>query len=55
MRRGSRVDVTDREGVAAALKKVRQEFGPIGIVVTSTGIDENAPVADITAEAWLGC
>jgi 2-hydroxycyclohexanecarboxyl-CoA dehydrogenase len=49
---GVQADVTDRQRVAAALDEIRQEFGPIGIVVTSAGIDENAAFADITAEAW---
>ena len=49
---GVQADVTDRERVVAALDEVRREFGPISIVITSAGIDENAAVGDITAEAW---
>jgi 2-hydroxycyclohexanecarboxyl-CoA dehydrogenase len=46
------VDVTDRVAVASAVDLVRTAFGPIGIVVTSAGIDESAAVTDITEESW---
>lgn len=46
------VDVTDRAAMVAAIDEVRTAFGPIGIVVTSAGIDESAAVTDITAESW---
>jgi 2-hydroxycyclohexanecarboxyl-CoA dehydrogenase len=46
------VDVTDRAGVDDAMAKVRSEFGPIEIVVTSAGLDEFQSFTDITADAW---
>jgi NAD(P)-dependent dehydrogenase (short-subunit alcohol dehydrogenase family) len=48
----NRVDVSDRAAVDEAMAKVRSEFGPIEILVTSAGIDEFAPFTDITPEAW---
>lgn len=49
---GLPTDVTDRAAVATALQSVRQQLGPIAMVITSAGIDEMAPVTDITADAW---
>ncbi len=46
------VDVSDRAAVDDALTKVRGELGPIGVMVTSAGIDEFQPFTDITPEAW---
>jgi len=46
------VDVADRAAVDDALARVRRELGPIGIMVTSAGIDEFRPFTDITPEAW---
>jgi NAD(P)-dependent dehydrogenase (short-subunit alcohol dehydrogenase family) len=46
------VDVTDRGAVDKALNSVREIFGPIEIMITSAGIDESAPICDITLEAW---
>ena len=46
------VDVTDRNAVDKALNSVREIFGPIEIMITSAGIDESAPICDITIEAW---
>jgi NAD(P)-dependent dehydrogenase (short-subunit alcohol dehydrogenase family) len=49
---GFAVDVTDRAAVDEALAKVRNELGPLEIMVTSAGIDEFRPFTDITIEAW---
>ena len=49
---GVKVDVTDRAAVDDAMSKVRGEFGPIEIIVTSAGIDEFESFTDITIEAW---
>lgn len=46
------VDVADRAAVDDALAKVRSDFGPIEIMVTSAGIDEFKPFAEITSETW---
>jgi NAD(P)-dependent dehydrogenase (short-subunit alcohol dehydrogenase family) len=46
------VDVSDRASVAAAFDRIRTEIGPVGILVTSAGIESFTPVLDITAEGW---
>jgi len=48
----SAVDVSDRRAVDEALDKVRSEFGPIEIMVTSAGITGFEPFTDITLDAW---
>ncbi len=49
---GVATDVADRGAVDAALDKVRAELGPIGIMVTSAGLDAFAAFTDITLETW---
>jgi 2-hydroxycyclohexanecarboxyl-CoA dehydrogenase len=49
---GYGVDVADRAAVERAYGAVRDEHGPITIVVTSAGIEAFDPAADITAEKW---
>jgi 2-hydroxycyclohexanecarboxyl-CoA dehydrogenase len=49
---GVEADVSDRAAVDAALDKVRAELGPIGIMVTSAGLDSFEPFTDITLESW---
>jgi 2-hydroxycyclohexanecarboxyl-CoA dehydrogenase len=46
------VDVSDRAAVDDALTRVRGELGPVGIVVTSAGLDEFQSFTDITIDAW---
>jgi 2-hydroxycyclohexanecarboxyl-CoA dehydrogenase len=46
------VDVADRAAVAAGFDRIRSELGPVGILVTSAGIESFTPVLDITAEGW---
>ncbi len=46
------VDVSDRAAVEAAMEQSRSAFGPIGILVTSAGIEGFVKFADITVEAW---
>jgi NAD(P)-dependent dehydrogenase (short-subunit alcohol dehydrogenase family) len=48
----AQVDVSSRPAVDAAMDKVRGEFGPIEIVVTSAGLDEFAKFTEISLEAW---
>ena len=48
----AQVDVSNREAVEDALQKVRSEFGPIQIMVTSAGLDEFAKFTDITPQQW---
>ncbi len=46
------VDVSNRAEIDDALQKVRSEFGPIEIMVTSAGIDEFTKFTEITPDAW---
>jgi 2-hydroxycyclohexanecarboxyl-CoA dehydrogenase len=46
------VDVTDRATVAAAFGRVRDELGPVTILVTSAGIEAFDPLLEITPERW---
>ena len=49
---GCQVDVTDRAAVDSAMDRVRREFGPVEILVTSAGLSVFEPFADITLESW---
>ena len=49
---GVRVDISDRAAIDAALDEVRSAFGPIGIMVTSAGIEGFAGFLEIDAAAW---
>lgn len=46
------VDVADRTRVAAAMGRVREELGPIGIIVTSAAIAGFAPFESITEDSF---
>lgn len=46
------VDVADWRSVETTFAKVRAELGPIGILVTSAGIESFDPVLEITPEKW---
>lgn len=46
------VDVADRPPVDTAFEQVRAELGPVGILVTSAGLESFRPLAEITAETW---
>lgn len=46
------VDVADRTAVDEAMAKVRQELGPIEIIVTSAGFDTFESFTDITVDSW---
>jgi 2-hydroxycyclohexanecarboxyl-CoA dehydrogenase len=46
------VDVADRAAVDSAVAESRSVLGPIGIVVTSAGIESFTPIADVTHELW---
>ena len=48
----SAVDVSDRNAVDEALGKVRSEFGPIEIIVTSAGMARFTSFTDITLDEW---
>jgi 2-hydroxycyclohexanecarboxyl-CoA dehydrogenase len=49
---GSAVDVSDRGAVDAAMDQARAAFGPIGILVTSAGIEGFVSFLDIDVAAW---
>src|SRR4051794_5287061 len=49
---GLQADVSDRAAVDAAYDVVREQLGPIEIVVTSAGLDEFVTFTDITAAQW---
>jgi len=46
------VDVADRSAVDGALARVREELGPVEIMVTSAGLDAFTPFTEITTEQW---
>jgi 2-hydroxycyclohexanecarboxyl-CoA dehydrogenase len=46
------VDVADRAAITAAFGRIRDELGPVEILVTSAGIESFTPVLDITNQAW---
>jgi NAD(P)-dependent dehydrogenase (short-subunit alcohol dehydrogenase family) len=46
------VDVSDRAAVDAAMDETRGAFGPVGILVTSAGIEGFSNFLDISVEAW---
>jgi 2-hydroxycyclohexanecarboxyl-CoA dehydrogenase len=50
--RGHAVDVADRVALERVYASVREELGPVTIVVTSAGIEAFDPVLDITPEKW---
>jgi NAD(P)-dependent dehydrogenase (short-subunit alcohol dehydrogenase family) len=49
---GAAVDIADRGAVDDALGRVRDDLGPIGILVTSAGLDEFVAFTDLTAAQW---
>jgi 2-hydroxycyclohexanecarboxyl-CoA dehydrogenase len=48
----ARVDVSDRAAIDAVLDEVRTAFGPVGIMVTSAGIEGFVDFLEIDAAAW---
>jgi 2-hydroxycyclohexanecarboxyl-CoA dehydrogenase len=46
------VDVADRAELERVFSEVRQQLGPVTILVTSAGIESFDAVADITPEKW---
>jgi len=49
---GIAVDVADRNQVDEAFDQVRNELGPIGILVTSAAVSGFVPLEEVTAEGW---
>jgi 2-hydroxycyclohexanecarboxyl-CoA dehydrogenase len=48
----SRVDVSNRADVKAAVERVQAEFGPVQIIVNNAGITHFKPFMDLTEENW---
>jgi NAD(P)-dependent dehydrogenase (short-subunit alcohol dehydrogenase family) len=49
---GVQADVADRAAVDAAYAAVREQLGPIEILVTSAGLDEFSDFTEISAAQW---
>jgi 2-hydroxycyclohexanecarboxyl-CoA dehydrogenase len=49
---GHEVDVADRDALAQVFATVREDLGPVTILVTSAGIESFDAVLDITPEKW---
>lgn len=45
-------DIRDREGVAASVKKVEEELGPIDVLVNNAGVFLWRPFLKLSAEEW---
>lgn len=48
----SRVDVSNRADVQAAVELVQAEFGPVQVIVNNAGITDFKPFMDLTEENW---
>lgn len=48
----SRVDVSRRGEVEAAVRQVRDRFGPVGILVNNAGMSAFTPFMEISEELW---
>jgi 2-hydroxycyclohexanecarboxyl-CoA dehydrogenase len=46
------VDVADRDAVERAYASIREQLGPLTIVVTSAGVEAFDPVTEISPERW---
>ena len=46
------VDVTNRASVDAATQAVREQLGPISIIVTSAGVSGSIPFAELNQDDW---
>jgi NAD(P)-dependent dehydrogenase (short-subunit alcohol dehydrogenase family) len=45
-------DVTDAESVADSFDEVEGKYGPIGLFVSSAGVDIRSPFVDLSPELW---
>jgi NAD(P)-dependent dehydrogenase (short-subunit alcohol dehydrogenase family) len=48
----ARVDVSVRTTIDEALGRVRDELGPVAIMITSAGLDEFTPFTELTTAQW---
>jgi 2-hydroxycyclohexanecarboxyl-CoA dehydrogenase len=46
------VDVSDRLQVDKAVQAARDEFGPVGILVTSAALSRREPFEELSAQSW---
>jgi 2-hydroxycyclohexanecarboxyl-CoA dehydrogenase len=46
------VDVADRDALERVYASVREDLGPVTIVVTSAGVEAFDPIVDISPEKW---
>jgi NAD(P)-dependent dehydrogenase (short-subunit alcohol dehydrogenase family) len=46
------MDVTRRDSVVAALDRIAERLGPIGIVINNAGISATERVLDVTPDSW---
>ncbi|HZU80146.1 MAG TPA: 3-oxoacyl-ACP reductase FabG [Acidimicrobiales bacterium] len=49
---GCAVDVTDRRGIESGLGEVREQFGPVTVLVNSAGLDGFDPFLKISTDTW---
>ncbi|GAA4904664.1 3-oxoacyl-[acyl-carrier protein] reductase [Stackebrandtia albiflava] len=49
---GLAVDVTDRDGLAAAMAQVADELGTVSILVNNAGYSHDLPIQDMTFQQW---
>lgn len=49
---GVGADVSNRASVQAALEQVREQLGPIAILVNNAGVTDFTPFEDVTDERW---
>jgi NAD(P)-dependent dehydrogenase (short-subunit alcohol dehydrogenase family) len=52
--RFERADLTDVPALQAAIGRVRDAFGPVGILVNNAANDERHPTEEVTPEYWDG-
>ena len=50
--KGMCLNVTDSESVAAVIKQITDEFGPVSILVNNAGIQHVAPIDEFPTEKW---
>ena len=45
-------DLADADGLAEAVRRARDELGPVRVLVNAAGTDAPGPVAELSLEAW---
>lgn len=49
---GVELDVTDEESIATALQRIRDELGPVGVLVNNAAVATDTPFEDLSRAAW---